>query len=65
MVIGIMRGNVEDLVLSLNLMEQRQFKFDISEELDRISFDIEETALNPSLFNEIEIVKNDGIIFYL
>lgn len=51
MVIGIMRGNVEDLILSLNLMEEHKFKFDISEELDRISFDIEETAMNPNLFS--------------
>jgi hypothetical protein len=46
MVIGIMRGNVEDLILATNLLEKHKYNFDISEELDRISFDVEETALN-------------------
>jgi hypothetical protein len=50
LVIGIMRANVEDFVLAINLIEQYRFKFDISEEINRISFDIEESALNPRLF---------------
>jgi hypothetical protein len=65
MVLGIMRGNVEDLVLALNLIELYKLEFDVSEELDRISFDVEETALNPTLFQEIEKVKSNGIMFYL
>lgn len=65
MVLGIMRANVEDLVLAINLVEKHKFEFDISEEIDRISFDIEETALNPKLFQEIEKIKSDGIMFYL
>ena len=65
MVIGIMRANIEDLTLALNLLEKNNFTFDISEELDRISFDVEETALNPKRFHEIEKVKSDGILFYL
>ena len=51
LVIGIMRANVEDMVLAINLVEKHKFTdFDISEEIDRISFDVEETALNPKLF---------------
>lgn len=65
LVIGVMRGNVEDLVLGMNLMEKYKFEFDISEEIGRINFDIEETALNPKFFEEIEKVKSDGILFYL
>jgi hypothetical protein len=65
MVLGIMRANVEDMVLAINLMETHNFVVDISEEIDRISFDVEETALNPKLFKEIEKIKSDGILFYL
>lgn len=65
LVIGVMRGNVEDLVLGMNLMEKHKFEFDISEEIGRINFEIEETALNPKFFEEIEKVKSDGILFYL
>jgi hypothetical protein len=50
MVIGIMRANVEDMVLGINLLEKYKFDFDVSEEINRISFDVEETALNPKLF---------------
>jgi hypothetical protein len=50
LVIGIMRANVEDLTLAINLMDSHKFQFDISEEISRISFDVEETALNPRLF---------------
>ena len=50
LVIGIMRANAEDFVLGINLIEKHQFKFDISEEIGRINFDIEESALNPRLF---------------
>lgn len=52
-----MRGNVEDFALGLNLIEKHKFDFDISEEIGRINFDIEETALNPKFFEEIEKVK--------
>lgn len=65
LVIGVMRGNVEDFAIALNLIEKYQFEFDISEEIGRINFDIEETALNPKFFEEIEKVKSDGILFYL
>ena len=66
LVIGVMRGSVEDLISGLNLIEKQNLsKIDISEELDRISFDIEETALNPKLFQEIEKIKSDGILFYM
>ena len=65
MVIVIMRSNVEDLVLAINLMEKNGLKFDISEEIARINFDVEETALNPLFFDELEKVKTDGILFYL
>lgn len=50
LVIGIMRANVEDFVLAINLVEKHGFIFDISEEINRISFDVEESALNPRLF---------------
>jgi hypothetical protein len=50
LVIGIMRANVEDLVLAVNIMEEHKFEFDISEEINRINFDVEESALNPRLF---------------
>ena len=65
LVIGIMRANVEDLTLAINLIEKQKFKFDISEEISRISFDVEETALNPRLFQEIEKVKQDSVLFYI
>jgi hypothetical protein len=45
-----MRANAEDFVLAINLMETHKYQFDISEEISRISFDVEETALNPRLF---------------
>ena len=57
LVLGILRSNVEDLVLGINLLEKHKFQFDISEEIGRINFDIEESALNPRLFQEIEKVK--------
>lgn len=50
LVIGIMRANVEDFVHALNIIEKNQIVIDISEEIGRINFDIEETALNPRLF---------------
>ena len=65
LVIGIMRANVEDFVLCINLIEKHRFEFDISEEINRISFDVEESALNPRLFQEIEKVKQNAFIFYL
>ena len=65
LVIGVMRGNVEDFALGINLIEKHKFDFDISEEIGRINFDIEETALNPKFFEEIEKIKSDGILFYL
>jgi hypothetical protein len=57
LVIGIMRANAEDFILAINLIEKHKFEFDISEEISRISFDVEESALNPRLFEEIEKVK--------
>ncbi len=57
LVIGIMRANVEDFVLAINLIEKYKYQYDISEEINRISFDVEETALNPRLFQEIEKIK--------
>jgi hypothetical protein len=65
LVIGIMRANIEDFVLAINLIEKHRFDFDISEEINRISFDVEESALNPRLFEEIEVVKQNAFIFYL
>jgi len=65
MTIGVLRANVEDYVLAINLMEKHGLAFDISEEIGRVSFDIEESALNPLLFEEIEKIKQDGNIFYL
>jgi len=65
LVIGIMRANVEDFVLAINLIEKHKFQFDISEEINRISFDVEESALNPRLFSEIEKVKQNAVLFYL
>ena len=50
LVIGIMRSNVEDFVLAINILEKHKFEYDISEEINRINFDVEETALNPRLF---------------
>jgi len=64
LVIGILRANVEDFILGINLMEKHKLQFDISEEIGRVNFDIEETALNPRLFQEIEKVKQDAHIFY-
>ena len=52
-----MRANVEDFVHGINIIEKNRLEFDISEEIGRINFDIEETALNPRLFQEIEKVK--------
>lgn len=57
LVIGIMRANAEDFVHGINIIEKNQLSFDISEEIGRVNFDIEETALNPRLFQEIEKVK--------
>jgi hypothetical protein len=65
LVIGIMRANIEDFVLAINLIEKHRFDFDISDEINRISFDVEESALNPRLFEEIEVVKQNAFIFYL
>jgi len=66
LVIGIMRANVEDFVLVINQIEKHKFEgFDISEEINRISFDIEESALNPRLFQDIEKVKQNAVIFFL
>jgi hypothetical protein len=45
-----MRANVEDLTLAINIMDKHKFQFDISEEISRITFDVEESALNPRLF---------------
>jgi hypothetical protein len=56
---------VEDFTLALNLIEKHKFTFDISEEISRISFDVEESALNPRLFQDIEKVKQNAVIFYL
>ena len=64
LVIGIMRANVEDFVLAINIMEKHKYQFDISEEISRISFDVEESALNPRLFQEIEKVKQNAVLFY-
>ncbi len=50
LVIGIIRSNVEDFVLAINLIEKYKFEIDISEEINRVSFDVEESALNPRLF---------------
>ena len=60
-----MRANVEDFVLAINLIEKHKFQFDISEEINRINFDVEESALNPRLFQEIEKVKQNAVLFYL
>ena len=65
LVVGILRANVEDFILGINLIEKYKFEFDISEEISRINFDIEESALNPRLFYEIEKVKQDANIFAL
>ncbi len=65
LVIGIMRANAEDFVLAINLIEKHKFEFDISEEISRISFDVEESALNPRLFEEIEKVKQNVVLFYI
>lgn len=65
LVIGIMRANVEDQIQAINLIEKYKFEFDISEEIDRINFDVEESALNPKFFYEIEKIKSDGILFYI
>lgn len=65
LVIGILRSNAEDFVLGINLIEKHKFEFDISEEIGRVNFDIEESALNPRLFQEIEKVKLDANLFYL
>lgn len=45
-----MRANVEDATLAINLIEKHKLDFDISEEINRINFDIEESALNPRFF---------------
>ena len=45
-----MRSNVEDFVLAINIIETYNYDFDISEEINRICFDVEESALNPRLF---------------
>lgn len=60
-----MRANAEDFVLAINLIEKHKFEFDISEEISRISFDVEESALNPRLFEEIEKVKQNVVLFYI
>jgi hypothetical protein len=65
LVIGIMRANAEDFVLAINLIEKHKLDFDVSEEINRVSFDVEESALNPRLFSEIEKVKQNAVIFYL
>ena len=63
-VIGVLRANSEDYFLAINLMEKHKFDCDLSEEIGRVTFDVEESALNPSLFSVIEKVKQDGNIFY-
>ena len=54
LVLGVLRANVEDFVLAINLIEKHQFEFDIAEEVNRIShndYSLEESgALNPRLF---------------
>ena len=60
-----MRSNVEDFALAINLIETHKLDFDISEEINRVSFDVEESALNPRLFQDIEKVKQNAVVFYL
>jgi hypothetical protein len=35
-----MRSNVEDFVLAINIIERYNYDFDISEEINRICFDV-------------------------
>ena len=56
-VVGVLRANSEDYILAINLMEKHKFECDLSEEIGRVTFDVEESALNPSLFSVIEKVK--------
>lgn len=65
LVLGILRANVEDFVHALNLIEKNNLNYDISEEIGRINFDIEESALNPRKFQEIEKVKQDINLFFI